>query len=56
MKERINDTVSCKVSNPIRENVQISTAWADDFPTTGFKPYKGECSNKAFESIEENIR
>ena len=41
------------VSNPIRENVQTFQSHLFEVRLPSFKPYKGECSNKADLTPEE---
>ncbi len=43
------------VSNPIRENVQINVDESIPIFKWGFKPYKGECSNKKDSISSEKI-
>ena len=45
--------VSYGVSNPIRENVQITLKKEELREVFCFKPYKGECSNKSNNLLHE---
>ena len=47
---------SQKVSNPIREYLQIFIVWSTSDTTQSFKPYKGVSSNSSRCSKEKNLR